>query len=131
MKRLVFLVVLAAMATPAAATEWTICSSKGDEASFSVLVGSLGIGTATEFKLEVGNKMWSTRDGEGTVITRGQAFEDDKTILIDVMDEGMGAVVAQLRVFKAVEGDAPAAVGGTLRVPGVGAWVVSCEGGEG
>lgn len=106
-------------------------TAKGDEASFSVLVGSLGIGTATEFKLEVGNKMWSTRDGEGTVITRGQAFEDDKTILIDVMDEGMGAVVAELRVFKAVEGDAPVAMGGTLRVPGVGAWVVSCEGGEG
>ena len=75
--------------------------------------------------------MWSTRDGEGTLIVRGQAFEDDKTVLIDVMSEGMGAVVAELRVFKAMEGDAPTAMGGTLRIPGVGAWAVSCDGGEG
>jgi hypothetical protein len=124
-------VFLAAVATPAAATEWTICSSKGGEASFSVLVGSLGIGTATEFKVEHGGKMWSTTAGEGTVITRGQSFEDDKTILIDVSTEDMSAVVAELRVFKSVEGDQPAAMGGTLRLPGIGAWPVACDGGEG
>ncbi len=124
-------VVLAFAAAPAAATEWTICASKGGEASFSVLVGSLGIGTANEFKVEQGGKMWSTTAGEGTVITKGQSFEDDRTILIDVMSEDMGAVVAELRVFKAREGDESTAMGGTLRIPGVGAWSVACDGGEG
>jgi len=122
---------LAALATPAAATEWTICASKDGEASFSVLVGSLGIGVANEFKVEQGGKTWSTTAEEGTPIVRGQAFEDDKTVLIDVMTNDMGAVVAELRVFKSREGDAPVAMGGTLRMPGVGVWAVSCDGGEG
>ncbi|MBL8789597.1 MAG: hypothetical protein JNM45_03810 [Rhizobiales bacterium] len=124
-------ILLALLATPAAATEWTICSSKGGEASFSVLVGSLGIGTANEFKVEQGGRMWSTTSGEGTPITRGQAFEDDRTILIDVMTEDMGTVVAELRAFKAREGDQPVAIGGILRMPGVGSWSVACDGGEG
>ena len=124
-------IALSLMAAPAAATEWTICASKGGEASFSVLVGSLGIGTANEFKVEQGGKMWSTTTGEGTPIVRGQSFEDDNTILIDVRTDDMGAVVAELRVFKAREGDEPTALGGTLRMPGVGAWSVACDGGEG
>ena len=53
------------------------------------------------------------------------------SILIDVRTDDMGAVVAELRVFKAREGDEPTALGGTLRMPGVGAWSVACDGGEG
>lgn len=50
-------------------------------------------------------------------------------VLIDAMDEGMSAIIAQLRLFKAVEGDSDMVYSGTLKIPGYGAWAVSCQGG--
>ena len=41
-------------------------------------------------------------------------------------DEAMSALVAELRLFKAIEGDGEPAYSGTLRIPGYGAWPVSC-----
>ena len=49
------------------------------------------------------------------------------TILIDAVDENMAAKIAELRLFKATETDAMV-YGGTLRIPGYGAWAVSCTG---
>lgn len=114
-----------ALSVPAQATEWMICSA-GEEASFSVLLGSLGIGVATDFEVSAGGKSWSTKEGQGTPITRLQAFEDEQMIFADVTTADLGAVVAELRVFKSSEGDA-FATGGTLRIPGVGVWVVNCS----
>lgn len=44
------------------------------------------------------------------------------------MDENLVARIAELRLFKASEGGAATALGGTLRIPGHGAWTVSCSG---
>jgi hypothetical protein len=127
MKRLLAAVVsMFAVAGPASATEWMICSA-GEEASFSVLLGTLGIGVATDFEVSAGGKHWSTKEGQGTAITRLQAFENDMMIYADVATADLGSVVAALRVFKASEGESIVS-GGTLRIPGVGAWVVNCEG---
>ncbi len=115
-----------ALSVPAQATEWLICAA-GEEASFSVLIGSLGIGTATDFEVSAGGKSWSTKDGQGTPIVKLQAFEDETMLMADVAAADLGAVVAELRVFKASEGES-SAYGGTLRVLGVGTWAVSCEG---
>ena len=57
----------------------------------------------------------------------GQAFEDADMIVVDFTDEGVSSIIASLRLFKATEGDSDA-TGGTLRVPGVGAWAVTCTG---
>ena len=64
----------------------------------------------------------------------GQAFETPDQIWIDILSEGMGGHVAKLRLFKAsevVEGSDDGvfdAIGGTLQMPGIGAWIVGCSG---
>lgn len=127
MKRLAAIAGLVILGTaPASATDWLICSD-GGKASISVLAGSLGIGSATDFKVSAGDRTWSTTPGEGSPIVKGQAFETGAMLFADVMTPDMAATVAELRLFRASEGDTVAA-GGTLRVPGEGAWAVSCSG---
>lgn len=115
-----------ALALPARATEWVICASPDKKASFSMLAGSLGIGTATDFAIEAGGKNWSTKTGEGTPIAKLQAFEDERSILVTVSNADLSEVVAELRVLKAQEGE-DSVQGGVLRVAGVGAWPVNCS----
>ena len=127
MKRLAaigFLVI--ATAVPAQATEWLNCSD-GDKASFNVLLGNMNVIAVDTIEVEAGGKRWSTREGDGTPITKGQAFETADQIYIDVTDDKMDVIVAQLRLFKASEGDDYVSAG-TLRVAGVGAWAVTCSG---
>ena len=119
-------VMLAAAATPAGATEWLICSD-GGKALMSVLLGNMQVIAVDTIRIEVGKKNWSTRAGEGTPITKGQAFETASQMLIDATDAANDAIVAELRLFKASEGEDDVA-GGTLRVAGEGAWAVTCEG---
>ena len=114
-----------AMAQPALATEWVICSNAGGKASFGVLVGSLGLGTATDFEVHANGKDWSTRQGQGTAIVKLQSFEDDKVFMADVSTADLETVVAELRAHKASEGE-DFVMAGVLRVPGVGAWAVTC-----
>jgi hypothetical protein len=127
MKRLVvigFLVVLTA--APAQATEWLNCSD-GDKASFNVLLGNMNVIAVDTIEVEAGGKKWSTRGEGATPITKGQAFETADQIYIDVTDDKMDAIVAQLRLFKASEGNDYVSAG-TLRVAGIGAWAVTCSG---
>ena len=127
MKRLAafgFLIIAATV--PAKATEWLNCSN-GDKASFNVLLGNMNVIAVDTIEVEAGGKKWSTRDAGATPITKGQAFETVDQIYIDVTDEKMDAIVAQLRLFKASEGDDYVSAG-TLRVAGVGAWAVTCSG---
>jgi hypothetical protein len=127
MKRLAaigFLVIAAAV--PAQATEWLNCSD-GDKASFNVLLGNMNVIAVDTIDVEAGGKKWSTRDPSATAITRGQAFETADQIYIDVTDDKMDAIVAQLRLFKASEGEDYVSAG-TLKVTGIGAWAVTCSG---
>ena len=117
---------LTCLAVPAQATEWLICSDGENKASFSVLMGSLGVGTATDFEVVAGDKAWSTKPGEGTPITRLQAYETDQMLLADVATEDLAETVAELRVLKASEGD-DYVYGGTLRIAGVGVYAVKCD----
>jgi hypothetical protein len=128
MKRLALLAALMLVsAAPARATEWVICADKEGKATFSVLLGMMEVIAVNDIKIEVGDRKWSTTPGEGTLITKGQAFESDHQMMIDVTDGDMAAIVAQLRLFQASEGDDVVSAG-TLRMPGVGAWAVTCEG---
>lgn len=127
MKRLVATgVLLIAAAGPAKATEWLNCSD-GDKVSFNVLLGQMNVIAVDTIEVEAGGKRWSTRAGDGTPITKGQAFETADQIYIDVTDSNVDAIVAQLRLFKASEGEDYVSAG-TLRVAGVGAWAVTCSG---
>jgi hypothetical protein len=123
-------VLLAGLAAPAAATEWVSCAAPGGEASFDFLVGSLDILAIAGLNMSVGEKVWASdvAYGPGDPIVVGQAFEDNDTVQIDVMDDGMSVVLGQLRLFKAQEGESDPIYSGTLRIRDYGAWNVICGG---
>ena len=127
MKRVAAIGVLViATVVPAQATEW-LNFFDGDKASFNVLLGNMNVIAVDTVEVEAGGKKWSTRGGDATSITKGQAFETADQIYIDVTDDKMDAIVAQLRLFKASEGEDYVSAG-ILRVAGVGAWAVTCSG---
>lgn len=121
------------MVLPVQATEWMDCSG-GEKVDIRVLLGAMDVIAVDTVEIEVNGKKWSTRGGDGvTPITKGQAFETPDQIWIDVTDENVNLIVAKLRVFKAFEdgsesGEPSDAKGGTLHMPGIGAWPVSCSG---
>lgn len=119
---------LCGLATPSFATEWVHCSDATGAASFDFLVGTLDVLSVAGLTITAGEQVWAsdTAYGPGDPVQVGQAFEDADTIRIDAMDDSMAAHIANLRLFKASEEDA-FAYGGTLHIPGHGAWAVSCS----
>lgn len=122
-------VCLCGLATPSPATEWVNCVAPGGEATFDFLVGSVDFLAIAGLNISVGEQVWasSAAYGPGDPVAIGQAYESGDMILIDAVDDAMGVRIAELRLFKASEGDA-SVFGGTLRIPGHGAWAVSCTG---
>ena len=129
-RRVAIAVALGALASPASATEWINCSDAQGQASFDFLVGALDVLSIVGLTISAGDKVWASdvAYGPGEPVTVGQAFEDADTVLVDVVDENVTARIAELRLFKTSEGDAATVYAGTLRIPGHGAWAVSCSG---
>jgi hypothetical protein len=117
------------MTTPALSTEWIYCDNADDTVSVGVLVGSFEFVNILGTTMRVGDENWSSAEayGPGTPIATAQAFIGDNQIVIDFADADYVETLAELRVYTADEGE-DYVQGGVLRVPGRGAWVVSCEG---
>jgi hypothetical protein len=122
---------LCGLATPSFATEWVNCADAAGAATFSYLAGTLDVLSIAGLNISVGDKVWASDVvyGPGDPVVVGQAFETADTVLIDAMLPDMTAKIAELRLFKATEGDISVSAG-TLRMPGQGAWAVSCSAGE-
>ena len=120
---------LCGLATPSLATEWINCASPDGGASFDVLVGATEVLSVVGMTITVGDKVWATDPayGPGEPVILGQAFEDAETLRIDAVDPNVTTRIAELRLFKATEAEA-VVYGGTLRIPGQGAWTVGCSG---
>lgn len=120
---------LCGLATPSLATEWINCASPDGGASFDFLVGTTDMLAVAGMTITVGEKVWATDPayGPGDPTSVGQAFETDTMILIDAVDPNVTTKIAELRLFKATEADATV-YAGTLRIPGQGAWAVTCTG---
>jgi hypothetical protein len=120
---------LCGLATPSLATEWVNCTDADGAATFSYLAGALDVLAVVGLNISVGDKVWASdvAYGPGDPVVVGQAFETADTVLIDAMDPNLTGKIAELRLFKATEGTA-AVTAGTLRLPGQGAWAVSCTG---
>ena len=119
---------VALTAMPAFATEWVHCSDDGGAASFDYLAGDgTGVLSIAGLTVTAGEKVWASdvANGPGDPVSVGQAFEDAQTILIDAVDKDF-VKIAELRLFKASEGDSYVS-SGTLRIIGMGAWAVSCD----
>lgn len=117
------------LATPSLATEWVNCVAPDGAASFDYLAGALEVLGVVGMTITAGEQVWATDPayGPGDPVAVGQAFETPEMVLIDAVTPEITGTIAQLRLFKAADGDAFAA-GGTLRIPGHGAWAVSCSG---
>ena len=117
---------LASAAGSARATETMICSSADGGPEVSMLMGTLDTVSIVTASVSHDGKVWAT-DGEGPMkIIVGQAFESASELVVDFTDEGLTAKVAELRLAKASE-EGMFAAGGTIRLPGSGAWAVSCS----
>jgi len=128
MLRALFLLAAIGAASPAFATEWQHCADAGGGASFDYLAGDgLGYLKISALTVTAGEKVWASdpANGPGDPVSVGQAFEDADAIRVDALDQN-AQVIAALRLFKASEGEA-VALGGTLSIKGLGAWVVSCD----
>lgn len=130
MMRVAAIALLGALAaSPALATEWVSCSDAGGLASFDYLAGDgLGVLAIVGLNISAGEKVWASAVayGPGDPVQVGQAFETDTAVYVDAVDE-QSTRVAELRLFKANEGDSYVRAG-TLRIVDMGAWAVACEG---
>lgn len=115
---------------PAHASEWINCGSADNVAEFSILVGFMDVMAISAVTMAAGETKWSSAEayGKGTPIAIGQAYEDAETIRVDAMDDNLEGRIGELRLFKATEGDGDTVLSGTLRIPGHGAWAVTCSG---
>lgn len=115
---------------PALATEWMSCSDRDGAASIDMLLGTLDVLSVSGLIVSTGDKVWASHVeyGPGDPIAVGQAFETEDTILVDAMDDALAAKIAELRLFKTADDEGAPVLGGTLRIPGYGAWAVSCTG---
>ena len=120
---------LALLASPAAATEWVYCNDATSTVTVGLLLGQMDVIAVSAIILSNGDRVWasSAAYGPGEEVSLGQGFEDNNVLYVDLMDKDFG-LLAQLRLMQVQEGDGPLIYGGTLRMPGQGAWAVSCEG---
>jgi hypothetical protein len=117
--------------TPSCATEWLNCADREGAASMDLLLGAMEVAAVVGMTISAGEEAWASHVeyGPGLPITVGQAFENDQMLLVDAMDENLLSKIAELRLFKATEGDREPVYAGTLRIPGQGAWAVACSAG--
>jgi hypothetical protein len=128
MKRaFLFLAGLLAFAAPAQATGEFSCGN-GKGVGVDLLVGHVDVLSIARVVVTVGDKVWSStpESWPGTPIAVGQAFEDDRQLMLDITDDGVSEILGRLRVFKASEGETSVA-GGVFTWKGEGAFVVDCS----
>lgn len=113
------------------ATEWLNCSDRDGAASVDLLLGAMEIAAVVGINVSTADQVWASHVeyGPGDPVTLGQAFQTTELLMVDVMDAAMADKVAEVRLFKAQEGEGHLAYGGTLRIVGFGAWAVSCSAG--
>jgi hypothetical protein len=117
------------LTTPAFATEWIYCGNADDTASVGVLVGSFDFVNISAVTMHAGDTDWASSEtyGPGDEIWPSEAYIGDDQIVIDFTDADYNETLAELRVYLTEEGQ-DYVQGGVLRIPGHGAWVVTCEG---
>ncbi len=115
------------LASPAWATQGLSCRALDGAAEISLSLGSAGGLGFAGASMTAGDRRWVTDAayGEGEIFTFGQGMSDEAGIRIDFYDDIVNDWVAELRLFRAQEGD-DFVLAGTLRIIGVGAWAVCC-----
>jgi hypothetical protein len=126
-KRFAALAACILAAGPALATGTVECEAVGGGARVALTVGSLPVLSVVGMEIVAGDQTWSTGDDGDGGIRIGQAFQDGARWLIDATDPNVETVVAEIRLNGASEGR-DMVLAGTLKIPGTGAFAVSCLG---
>jgi hypothetical protein len=116
-----------AFSSPAFATGEISCSN-GKGVDVDLLVGHLDVLSIARVVVTIGEKTWSSTPDSfpGQPISVGQAFEDDRQLVLDITDDGVTEILGRLRVFKLNEGD-KSAMAGVFSFKGEGVFAVDCS----
>jgi hypothetical protein len=115
-------------AAPAHATGDITCSGAGEDVSIDMLVGRLQVLSILRAVIRIGEETWSTDQSyaQGTPITIGQGFEDDRHLVVDFTDAAVSETVGKLRAFALSEGDDYRS-GGVFSLKDKGVFLVDCS----
>lgn len=122
--RFVLAAVLTLAASPSFASVGLFCSGPAGVSVEAPLSGGAGLRTMSAV-IEAGGRTWTTETSleDPQAIVPAQSFSEGNAMWLDFSDANIEANVVEIRLFSASEG----AIGGTLNIPGVGAWVLSCD----
>ncbi|RYE08706.1 MAG: hypothetical protein EOP22_12355 [Hyphomicrobiales bacterium] len=121
--------VLALSSGPSLASFGLFCEGPDGVSASIPLGGGVGL-TPLGAEIQAAGQIWTTEEGvSGTIeIAPGQSAQVGDQLYLDFADPNLEVVIAELRLFWAMENDEPV-YGGTLRIPGQGAWPISCGAG--
>ncbi|MBO6719737.1 MAG: hypothetical protein JJ913_17420 [Rhizobiaceae bacterium] len=110
---------------PAGATGGISCSAPDDAAIVEITIGHVPGLAIVGARIDIGDRSWAMNLPGGQAIAVGQAFASDGHYWIDFVDEAVIETVAELRLHRVDEG-LDTGFGGTMRMPGIGAWTLLC-----
>lgn len=115
-------------AVPASATEWVYCGDVDAMVEVGFLLGTVDAFLPAGATMRHRTMHWTTSEayGDGAIMTVGQGYGDDAMLMVDLFDEAVDAKIAELRLWKAQEGE-EVVNAGTLHILGQGVWAVSCD----
>jgi hypothetical protein len=115
-------------AAPASATEWVYCYDVDAVAEIGFLLGTVDAFMPAGATMRYRTMHWTTDEayGDGATMTVGQGYGDDTMLVVDLFDEAVDARIAELRLWKAQEGE-EVVNAGTLHILGQGVWAVNCD----
>lgn len=124
-KHLLLATAIGLFSLPALAGEGMMCSGEGVETHFP-MAGGVGFNLLGA-TIDVGGEVVFATDPSlgGTEIGVAAAFSGNHRIAIDFADANYEQIVAEVRLFWTEEESDPV-YGGTLKIPGKGAWAISC-----
>jgi hypothetical protein len=115
-------------AVPTYATEWVYCGDEQANVEIGFLLGTVDAFMPAGATMRHKTQHWTTSEayGDGAIMTVGQGFSDHTMLLVDLYDEAVSGAIAELRLWKAEEGET-SVHSGILRIPGQGVWAVTCD----
>lgn len=106
----------------------TISCVGEQDVAVALTIGSLPVLSVVSANISTpGGTLAIGAEAADNAIVPGQAFREDGRLMIDFTDPNIERVVVELRLFEALEGH-EYAMAGTLRVPGEGAYALTCAG---
>lgn len=112
------------IASPAFATSQIFCTDPNSDVSLTLSFGNVPVAAVISATISTPNGSLSTQMDD---IIVGQDFFNQDQMLVDFVDPNVENIVAQLRLFSANE-NMKFALAGTLKVVGVGAFPLVCDG---